>query len=760
MHKSKTIYSTSIKTAIRKACAFALATLLCGALTAQTVNHPTFKARGSGIQNIERIERTPECTRLHVHAVFRPNMWIKIGSGTYLEDPSTGQTYRLRSAEGIELDKETYMPASGEMDYTLVFDPVPPAVQIVHYMESPGSDWNIYYLSLSADGCKQTSPLAQIQGNWYVAGNERQWVCGVYDSVTIVGNRVYANREIRKKRKQTELLLQEKGGNAQRLLRFKPQKNGCCELRLDNGKAQACTRQANSGIPGFDTASTAAQPFFRRDTAVVQGYIRGYHPLLGFSTGMVYHSNDLTREDLPTVVEINSDGSFSAKLPLSYPVENTININHGYIPFYIEPGDTLSMYVDYDDLLAASATGKRELATRHVEYMGAQAPACYLLNALSPSISLDYDELNQAITTLTPQQFGEQMGAQRTQWLHIADSVADACRLPEKAVRMLHNKAMVKAGTGLLDFVMYREYSAQQDTANLVLKAPVEDSYYNFIKEMPLDDETLPADEGFSIFINRLEYMRPLSNITMEESRAASKLFRQWSDEGILTQEKADSLFAASEQNTERRKAAYLKQLFGSKVPFCWEIAELRSYCSSLKYASTSQEVEHYTNQTRQMLTSPVLLAEMERMHQEASSEESSYMLPEGKATEVFRNIVGKYKGKVVFVDFWATTCGPCRSGIEHTVDLRKQYKGHPEFQFVYITNEEESPQKDYDEYVEKNLKGEACYRIPNSDYHYLRQLFRFNGIPHYVLVEKDGSISRKNVEAYQLEQYLKERFE
>ena len=427
---------------------------------------------------------------------------------------------------------------------------------------------------------------------------------------------------------------------------------------------------------------------------------------------------------------------------------------------FTKTGDTLSMYVDYDDLLAASATGKRELATRHVEYMGAQAPACYLLNALSPSISLDYDKLNQAITTLTPQQFGEQMEAQRTQWLHIADSVVDACRLPEKAVRMLHNKAMVKAGTGLLDFVMYREYSAQQDTANLVLKAPVEDSYYNFIKEMPLDDETLPADEGFSIFINRLEYMRPLSNITMEESRAASKLFRQWSDEGILTQEKADSLFAASEQNTERRKAAYLKQLFGSKVPFCWEIAELRSYCSSLKYASTSQEVEHYTNQTRQMLTSPVLLAEMERMHQEASSEESSYMLPEGKATEVFRNIVGKYKGKVVFVDFWATTCGPCRSGIEHTVDLRKQYKGHPEFQFVYITNEEESPQKDYDEYVEKNLKGEACYRIPNSDYHYLRQLFRFNGIPHYVLVEKDGSISRKNVEAYQLEQYLKERFE
>ena len=105
-------------------------------------------------------------------------------------------------------------------------------------------------------------------------------------------------------------------------------------------------------------------------------------------------------------------------------------------------------------------------------------------------------------------------------------------------------------------------------------------------------------------------------------------------------------------------------------------------------------------------------------------------------------------------------SCGPCRAGIEATADLRKKYKDHPEFQFIYITSQKDSPEKDYKKYIGKNLKGEACYYVSEAEFNYLRQLFQFNGIPHYELVEKDGSISKERLSSYNIRKYLDNHFE
>lgn len=140
-------------------------------------------------------------------------------------------------------------------------------------------------------------------------------------------------------------------------------------------------------------------------------------------------------------------------------------------------------------------------------------------------------------------------------------------------------------------------------------------------------------------------------------------------------------------------------------------------------------------------------------------TKQTSYRLPEGKATDIFRRIIAPYAGKVLFVDFWATTCAPCRQGIQATAKLREQYRNHLGFQFVYITSEAESPEKAYAEYVEKHLKGEACFRLTDTEYKYMRELFQFNGIPHYVVVEKDGSISTEQVGTYNLADFLNTRF-
>ena len=78
-----------------KATLFCILLVLSGILSAQTIDNPPFKARSGSISNITRIERTPESTRVYIHAIFRPHWWIKEKGTSYLEDATTGKKYKV-----------------------------------------------------------------------------------------------------------------------------------------------------------------------------------------------------------------------------------------------------------------------------------------------------------------------------------------------------------------------------------------------------------------------------------------------------------------------------------------------------------------------------------------------------------------------------------------------------------------------------------------------------------------------------------------
>ena len=59
----------------------------------------------------------------------------------------------------------------------------------------------------------------------------------------------------------------------------------------------------------------------------------------------------------------------------------------------------------------------------------------------------------------------------------------------------------------MFDFVMNRSYLARENKDNEVLKVKEDSAYYNFLRQMPLNDSIIVADKNFSSFINRLEYM-------------------------------------------------------------------------------------------------------------------------------------------------------------------------------------------------------------------------------------------------------------
>lgn len=107
------------------------------------------------------------------------------------------------------------------------------------------------------------------------------------------------------------------------------------------------------------------------------------------------------------------------------------------------------------------------------------------------------------------------------------------------------------------------------------------------------------------------------------------------------------------------------------------------------------------------------------------------------QADKVFTNIMSKYKGKVIFVDFWATWCGPCRAGIEQMKPLKEEL-ANEKVTFVYISNQS-SPIAAYNNMI-SGIKGDH-YRLSTDEWNFISEKFKISGIPHYVLVGKNGNV-------------------
>lgn len=815
--------------------------LLCiGTMQAQTViENPKFKVRSGSINNITKIERTPECTKLYIHAIFRPGWWIMVEKDHYLQDVATGKTYPITGAEGITFNKKTTMPKSGSMDFVLLFAPLPKGTQTIHWITPNDAEGNFYDISLNTKKSKTKKTLfQQIQGNWFTRSDRNDWAVGFYDTLAIVQNRMYTykNIEIKDARHMQITLKDKENGNIRKASILIP-KEGYCDLVHELGMQQQLTR---TEIPEKVMAEEDNfTRFIRPGKACIQGYIDGYDTRLELKSGMIYLSNTVTREDYPTVVIIRPDGSFRCEFDLEHPIEENLIFDRNYIPFYIEPGQTLTLYINWEDILNYSRKRDSNASIENIQYMGPSAEISVILKTQASLFSKVFkDRIPDLQKRFTPEQFQLYMQPRIAQWTQITDSLCNLHKHSRKAVHLMRNKLKIEEAYTLLDFLSFRSYYTKDNPDNQALQAKEEPSYYDFLKEFPLNDETILADERMDIFINRFEYMSPLEQIyrtnstitlpdsirftypkkgvlsflkekgvkltpTQEKMRqrdellaghtvtiapkdliAEQKLLEElFKKEEALVKEYAEQVQTEIKQvqaeikkekeedikreileealSESRKKDSIIAIVCGEPMPLIWQIAKVRNLKFQLDVFNDRDMAAQHLKEIKKSLTHPFMLAEADWQFNKLypKQEEATYKLPNSEAAKVFRRIIRNHPGKVLFVDFWATTCGPCRAGIEATANLRKQYHNHPEFQFIYITNKKESPKDDYTKYVEKNLKGEVSYYLDEIDFHYLRQLFHFNGIPHYELVEKDGSISKKNMNTHDLSTFLKERF-
>lgn len=103
---------------------------------------------------------------------------------------------------------------------------------------------------------------------------------------------------------------------------------------------------------------------------------------------------------------------------------------------------------------------------------------------------------------------------------------------------------------------------------------------------------------------------------------------------------------------------------------------------------------------------------------------------------EMFDN--ASVKGKAVLVQIWATWCGVCRNDQPHVDDAIDEFGG--DGLVVLAVNAGESRRTVQSYLARSPRKGHVILTADTN----LAAVFRAQGVPHYVLIDRDGKVERE----------------
>lgn len=456
-----------------------------------------------------------------------------------------------------------------------------------------------------------------------------------------------------------------------------------------------------------DASISLPEPVIQYGKATLKGKLLDFRPNMSMPTQVVLWEN--IKGDISEVVlDIQPDGSFAKEVTLTGTTPCTMYIGIGdNVQFFMEPGKTTEVYVNL-----------RELSRRGSKYHSQEKPMqemAYIngpLQVVAQELNRNWDNINiqEKLHNDIAALAGKDFGAAKEHILKISDEVQTnidklPCSASTRQLLTINNKLSTNGTLGSIPSIL----TSAAIQADLIKREEAENYYQDLSKKMPAD--YMPASELLLLNTPQSILSSQYVNIAARNISRSAELAKAWgTDKGIFFD-------------------------IARNVPLNQSIKNFAPLTDEQKAIVATMPAAY-----RKMLTAAndELLAKIE-----TNKKKTGYTIQtvgEVGNEDLFASIISNYKGKVLLVDFWATWCGPCRMANKTMIPMKEELKDK-DIVYLYITGES-SPLGTWQNMI-PDIHGEH-FRVTNDQWKFLCDSFKVDGVPTYLVIDREGNVKYK----------------